>query len=126
MCSMKANWDMPKNLKKFYNTELDKYREAMGKNDLQKAWWHLERAHILGQLWFVQHSFVHWKMLCYGIRIKSLKEVFGQLPRLLLGGVKSYIGKVPVGNTGGSDVPPLRRMEIPRDLKEMLEGNIQY
>jgi len=117
---MKTNWSMPQNLVEFYNAELQVYKEAMEKGDLQKAWHHLERAHILGQLWFVQHSFVHWKMLGFGIRIKSGKEILGQLPRLLLGGVKSFVGRVPVGNTGGANVPPLRHMEIPADLKEIL------
>jgi hypothetical protein len=118
---MKANWSMPKKLMQFYYAELKVYNSAMEKGDFQKAWNHLERAHILGQRWFVQHSFVHWKMLGFGIRIKSRKEILGQLPRLIFGGVKSFVGKVPIGNTGGANVPPLRQMDIPADLKEILD-----
>jgi hypothetical protein len=59
-------------------------------------------------------------MLKFGVRIKSSKEVLGQIPRLLVGGVKSIVGKIPVGNTGGANVPPLRKMEIPGDLKIIL------
>ena len=60
-------------------------------------------------------------MLCFGFKIKDTKEIIGQIPRLLVGGVKSFVGKVPVGNTGGANVPPLRLMEIPPDLKLIIE-----
>ena len=38
----------------------------------------------------------------------------------MLGGVKSFVGKIPVGNTGGADVPPLKPMEIPEDLAAII------
>ncbi len=63
-------------------------------------------------------------MLKFGIYIKSTKEVFGQIPRLLVGGVKSFVGKIPVGNTGGANVPPLRPMDIFQDLKQILDSNL--
>ena len=63
---------------------------------------------------------VHWLMLKFGIKIKSNREILGQLPRLLVGGIKSFVGIIPVGNTGGANVPPLKRMEIPEDLKKLL------
>jgi hypothetical protein len=55
-------------------------------------------------------------MLKFGIKIKSGKEILGQIPRLLVGGVKSFVGIIPVGNTGGANVPALKPMEIPQDL----------
>jgi hypothetical protein len=55
-------------------------------------------------------------MLLFGFKTKNSKEIIGQLPRLLVGGVKSFVGKIPVGNTGGANVPPLKPMEIPNDL----------
>jgi hypothetical protein len=66
-----------------------------------------------------------FSMLRFGIKIKKRKEIFGQLPRLILGGVKSFVGKIPVGNTGGADVPGLLPMEIPADLKEVLRASKQ-
>ncbi|MEO8173277.1 MAG: DUF3703 domain-containing protein [Sediminibacterium sp.] len=120
---MRVYWTMPKTLIPFYQSELDGHRIEMDKGQLQEAWNHLERAHILGQAWFVQHSSVHWKMLCFGIRIKSVKEIVGQIPRLLIGGVKSFVGKIPVGNTGGANVPAFRSMEIPADLAVILESH---
>ncbi|MGK2863880.1 MAG: DUF3703 domain-containing protein [Chitinophagaceae bacterium] len=117
---MKLYWTMPAGLKAHYQQELEMYKLEMAESDFQCAWRHLERAHILGQPWFVQHTHVHWLMLKFGIRIKNKKEILGQLPRLLVGGVKSFVGVIPVGNTGGANVPPLKRMEIPEDLKNMM------
>lgn len=117
---MKFYWNMPAGLKPHYRMELEGYQTEMGKGDLPLAWRRLERAHILGQPWFVQHTQVHWLMLKFGIRIKNRKEIIGQLPRLLVGGVKSFVGKIPTGNTGGANVPPLKKMSIPQDLENLL------
>ena len=117
---MKINTSMPRGLKPHYQKELEAYREAFGKNQLQQAWRHLERAHILGQHYPYQHSEVHWFMLRFGLKIKDRKEILGQIPRLLVGGVKSFVGTIPVGNTGGANAPPLKPMEIPEDLQELL------
>jgi len=120
---MKLNTTMPKGLKKSYEQELRRYRQALLANDLSKAWNQLERSHIIGQSYPLEHTYSHWLMLKFGFRQKDLKEVFGQIVRLFVGGWKSFIDHVPVGNTGGSNVPPLKRMEIPNDLKTVL---IQY
>ncbi len=117
---MKFYWTMPEGLKVYYRQELENYKNETSKADLQHAWRQLERAHIIGQPWFVQHTHVHWLMLRFGIKIKNKKEILGQLPRLLFGGVKSFVGKIPVGNTGGANVPPLRIMEIPEELKNIM------
>lgn len=117
---MDFNTTIPKGLKTYFEKEMVSYRDAYAQGDLTKAWWHLERAHILGQAYPWQHSLVHWEMLKFGFHIKSAREVLGQIPRLLVGGVKSFVGKIPVGNTGGANVPPLQPMEIPQDLKQIL------
>jgi len=117
---MKLYWTMHDGLKVNYRKELENYRSELAKGNLQVAWRYLERAHILGQPWPREHTHVHWIMLKFGIRIKSAKEILGQIPRLVVGGVKSFVGNIPVGNTGGANVPPLRAMEIPEDLKELL------
>ena len=119
---MKLYWTMPASLRVHYLQELEIYKKEISNDDLQRAWRQLERAHILGQPWFVQHTHVHWLMLKFGIKIKNRKEILGQLPRLLVGGIKSFVGKIPVGNTGGANVPPLKRMEIPGDLKNMMSS----
>lgn len=118
---MKTYWKMPTGLRPYYNKELQAARENYLLENWMLAWRHLERAHILGQPWAVEHTEVHWKMLKFGIAIKDWQEISGQLPRLVFGGVKSFVGKIPVGNTGGSNVPPLRPMEIPEDIKAMMK-----
>lgn len=118
---MDINWRMPDNLKVHYRLELEKYRTEFGNGKLQVAWRHLERAHILGQAWPREHTYVHWVMMLFGIKIKNGREILGQIPRLLVGGVKSFVGYIPVGNTGGANVPPLQPMEIPADLKSILQ-----
>lgn len=45
----------------------------------------------------------------------------GQIPRLLIGEVKSLVGHIPIGNTVGADVRPLSPMEIPSDLAEIIK-----
>lgn len=118
---MKIYWTMPQVIKEHYSRELDLYKTELVQQNLPQAWHHLERAHILAQAWPREHSYVHWRMLRFGIFIKSPKEVLGQITRLIFGGVKSFVGSIPVGNTGGSNVPPLEPMEIPKDLGAILE-----
>jgi hypothetical protein len=50
--------------------------------------------------------------------------VLGQLPRLLVGGVKSFAGQIPVGNTGGANVPPLRPMPVPEELQAIIDQGL--
>jgi hypothetical protein len=118
---MKLAIKMPIKLKPFYKEELERFRDAFLKNELSQAWKHLERAHVIGQAYPFEHSEVHLKMLRFGLRIKSTKEVIGQIPRLLVGGVKSFVGVIPVGNTGGSNVPPLKPMSIDPEIQQMFK-----
>ena len=92
------------------------------KKHYQQSWRHFERAHILAQPYPYEHTTVHWKMFLFGVKLKDWKEVAGQIPRLLVGGVKSFVGHVPVGNTGGANVPPLKTMEIPEDLATIINN----
>lgn len=110
---------IPKSLKPFYKIELKNYQAEFTSGNLKSAWNHLERAHIIGQKYPYTHTVVHWKMLRFGIKIKSGREVIGQIPRLIFGGVKSFVGKIPVGNPGGANVPPLKPFPIERELQEI-------
>jgi hypothetical protein len=118
---MKFNTSIPESLKPYYKAELNKYRTEYSNRDLKKAWNHLERAHIIGQKYPYAHTFVHWKMLQFGIKIKNRKEIMGQIPRLIFGGVKSFVGKIPLGNPGGANVPPLKPFPIENELKNIFE-----
>ena len=121
---MKIYITMPDRLTPFFLKELEMAEKYSSMNDFGSSWYHLERAHILGQPYPYQHTLVHWKMLLFGIKIKDAREIIGQIPRLLIGGIKSFVGEIPVGNTGGANVPPLRSMEIPKDLKLIIDQNV--
>ena len=119
---------MPEKLKPYFYAELRHCRENLSQGHLENAWNHLERAHILGQAYPWHHSYVHWEMLLFGIHIKGGKEILGQIPRLLVGGVKSFVGKIPVGNTGGANIPPLKTLPIPEELLDIFKkaGSANY
>ncbi len=117
---MKIHTVMPSALKKYFYSELFKSENAFSEGDYHSSWLYLERSHILGQSYPYEHSLVHWKMLLFGIKTKNTKEIIGQIPRLLIGGVKSFVGKIPVGNTGGANVPALQSKNIPEDLLNII------
>ncbi len=108
-------------MKPYYLHEILAYEKALKNRHLQLAWTHLERAHIIGQRYPIAHSEVHWKMLKFGVRIKNVKEVIGQIPRLLVGGVKSFVGTIPVGNPGGANVPPMKPFPISPEIQAIFE-----
>lgn len=116
---------MPANVRPHYLAELAHSAWAREQGDLHSEWRHLERAHILGQRWPLEHNAVHWRMLVFGLRTKNTREVIGQLPRLVFGGVKSFVGTVPLGNTGGANVPALKPLPLPAELAAVLEGSGQ-
>jgi hypothetical protein len=118
---MKINTTMPDKLVPYFEKELTEATVALKSQQFQVSWRHLERAHILGQPYPLAHTFVHLKMLGFGVRTKNIAEVLGQIPRLVFGGVKSFVGEIPIGNTGGANVPPLRPMQIPEDLQQIIQ-----
>lgn len=116
---MKLYTSMPSALQPYYRAELAIYREHYSKGNYQEAWKHLERAHILGQRYPMTHNYVHWKMLQFGFKIKNTREIIGQIPRLVFGGIKSFVGTVPIGNPGGANVPALKSFLIEKDIADI-------
>jgi hypothetical protein len=87
--------------------------------DDQDRYFHLERAHILGQRNGGKHAYAHWLMLTTGLRLRDYREVLGQFPRILAALVFSRIW-VPFGNTGRARVSAFKPMSVPEDLKKLL------
>jgi hypothetical protein len=110
------NTSMPVALRPHYFHEVASAQREFDARDYLASWRHLERAHIIGQPYPVAHTAVHLRMLWFGIRLKNFREIVGQIPRLIFGGVKSFVGRIPVGNTGGANVSALQPMPIPADL----------
>ena len=102
-----------------YNREMGAAIEAYAKDDLDKAFFHLERAHILGQSFTLPHTKAHWWMLKVGWKRRDFIEITGQIIRAM-GALSFSRIWVPVGNTGGTNVPPFRSMQIPEESQSLL------
>lgn len=100
--------------------EIDCAREAEHRGLADVAFHHLERAHVLGQHSTRDHVRAHLAMLHWGIRNRSLREVIGQLLRLVGAVTKTAIGWVPEGNTGGANVSPFKPMPIDPELRAIM------
>jgi len=93
---------------------------AAAEQDPVAGFAHLERAHVLGQASTREHVRVHWRMLRWGWRHRDAREVFGQLLRLAGAATKTFIGMVPEGNTGGSNVSAVRPMPVDPELARII------
>ena len=102
-------------LKTAFKKEMLKAKALYTNNEYEQSFYHLERAHILGQRSYLPHVLSHWWMLKVGWKTRDFKEVFGQLLRIV-GSAGSIVGVVPIGNTGGANVSPTKPMPIPDDL----------
>jgi len=111
-------------LKRSFEGELAMAQAAEARGDARLAWRSLERAHVLSQAFAGPHLRVHWAMAGFAWRRFDVRELLGQLPRLLLAAPGSWTGRAPRGNTGGSDVGIFTPMEIPEDLQSMLDGRL--
>ncbi len=106
-----------------YDHELTLANEARTQGDLDVAVQHLERAHILGQRYFIAHLRTHWMLLEIARRRSDRNEIVGQIIRLfaVLPGYLS--GWVPKGNTGSANVSALKPMTPPSDLVPLLANH---
>lgn len=111
----------PKKLRLIIDENIAQSKNLFKLNDLQNSWHYLERAHVLGQSFAVEHCMVHWHMLKRAIINKDKLETKGQVLRLLVGGFLSLIGKIPIGNTGGSNIPATKSLHVPNDLQIILD-----
>ena len=107
-------------LQQAYSAEMKAAVERYHADALDQAFTHLERAHILGQSFPIEHARSHWWMLKVGWRRRDFVEIFGQLPRIL-GALLFSRMWVPIGNTGGARVSPFQPMPIPEDLQTLLD-----
>lgn len=90
-------------------------------DDPDAAWAALTRAHILSQRWAGPHLRCHAAMLTRAGRERHGKEIVGQVLRLIVAAPGSWTGRVPIGNTGRSDVALMAPMPVPDDLARLLE-----
>jgi hypothetical protein len=103
-----------------YDREINAAVEHYYGNNLDKAFYHLERAHILGQSFTFAHAKAHWWMLKVGLKRRDPIEIRGQVVRIIGALIFSRIW-VPLWNTGGAHVHPFRPMPIPEEFQALLK-----
>ena len=113
---------MTPKLRTAFETEMSLSRAAYHAADLNLTFHHLERAHILGQRYYVPHLQTHVAMMWIGWRRRDAREIFGQIIRLLAVAPAAVFKWVPIGNTGGANVSALKPMPIPEDLAQYFEA----
>lgn len=109
-------------LQQAYEREMSAAIEQYASHHLDKAFFHLERAHVLGQSFTIPHARAHWGMLKIGWRRRDFTEITGQIVRILGSLVFTWIW-VPTGNTGGARVPPFSSMPVPEEFQDLLKKN---
>ena len=106
-----------------FEREIALGRELIADGDLERAFRHLERAHVIGQTFVGAHAKAHWLMYTLEIRRRRVAAAFGQAVRLVLGVIGSAIGVVPIGNTGGTDISMFKRLPIAPELQEIIDDS---
>jgi hypothetical protein len=108
-------------LQQAWAAEMEAARAARDGADAPREWSHLERAHILSQPMAGPHVRTHAAMFGAAVRRRDRRELVGQAFRLAVAGPGSLTGKYPVGNTGGADVSAFQPMDVPEDLRAILD-----
>jgi len=114
---------MNNKLRLAFDREIALGKELIASGNLEHAFKHLERAHVLGQTFVGAHAKAHWLMLGLELRRARMAAAFGQVVRLVLGVIGSAVGVVPVGNTGGTDISMFKRLPIAPELQEIIDGS---
>jgi hypothetical protein len=109
-----------KAIRPYVTHEIEQAKLSWSEGQRDQAFRHLERAHIIGQASTMQHVRAHWHMFIWGLRSKAPREVFGQLIRMVGAATKTAVGRVPAGNTGGSNVSPFKPLPLPQDLAAII------
>lgn len=104
-------------LKTAFYQQLDLGKSALKKNDFKTSFYHLENAHILGQKHLKRHTISHYWMFLLGVKSKNVKEIIGQLLRIIASLLFTIIW-VPKGNTGGSNVSAIQKIPNRKELKK--------
>ena len=101
-----------------YDEEVSMALLALQCRNFEMCFYHLERAHVLSQRMTFRHTHIHWLMLLAGLRQRDLREVAGQVPRMLASVLFSWLW-VPHGNTGRARLAALKPMPVPEDLRHL-------
>ena len=103
-----------------FDAEMASARGARARGELDAAFSHYERAHVVAQRDPLRHARAHLGMLAVGLARRDLREIVGQLLRIPAALTKSRVW-VPRGNTGGANVSAFRPMPVPPDLASLID-----
>lgn len=109
--------------KQAFRFEVSQAQQARRQQLWPQAWFHAERAHILGQQHLLSHFQSHWLMLKLAADQADWAEIRGQLLRIFLTPIGNLTGRLPLGNPGSSRFPVLQPQAVPEDLQDLLSGS---
>ena len=109
-------------LRAAFDKEIALAKELASRGHLEQCFGHLERAHVMGQAVVALHAKTHWLMFKVEIRRRRTAAAFGQALRIVLGAIGSALGRVPVGNTGGTNISMFRRLPITPELQSIIDA----
>ncbi len=112
---------MNEKIKKIFYEHIGKAQELIELGRLDEAFSTLEIAHVLGQRSIIPHTVSHLYMLRIGLLKRDVREILGQLFRIPTGMIGSAVGILPIGNTGGSNVSPFKKMKTSDEIKELMK-----
>ena len=107
--------------RRFIEQEMALFEKSLTNGDIATAWNALERAHIVSQPYLGPHLSNHQAMLAFAVQQRDWREVTGQIVRLALAPFGAVTGRIPMGNTGRSNVSAFQPMPIPDDLRHAIE-----
>ena len=107
--------------RRFIAQEMAAFKKSRAAGDIASAWHSLERAHIVSQPFLGPHLANHREMLGFAVAQRDWREVAGQMVRLALAPLGAMTGRIPVGNTGRSNVSAFLPMPIDDDLRRAIE-----
>ncbi len=109
-----------KNIAPYVKEELRKAGQYLQQGDFAAAFTHLENAHVLGQESTYWHVLVHLHMMRWGLARKDINEILGQFIRIVGAALLTAVKGVPVGNTGGSNISPIKTLPIRPEHAEII------
>ncbi len=117
---------MKKTLRAAFDSEMNNAKDHYFQREYARCYYHLERAHIIGQRHYIPHVISHFWMYKVGIKQRDLREITGQVIRIIMSVASlansPLLTTVPIGNTGRARVSPIKPMPIPNDLIAYFES----
>lgn len=88
--------------------------------ELSKRWLLLEAAHVVGQTRLGPHLQTHLLMFGQARHDRDWHEAAGQLFRFVIAPLGHVLGRLPIGNSGRSDISAFRPMPVRDDIAEII------